>query len=74
MMQVIGLICGCLSLFFASIAGVTYYKLKQFFSLVDEEYMDEAIKIGEKQKKKITVSLILCSVFTVATLIFSIIA
>ena len=73
-MQVLGLICGCLSLFFASIAGVTYYKLKQFFSLVDEEYMEEALKIGEKQKKKISISLIICSIFTVATLVFSIIA
>ena len=69
--NVIGIICGCVSLFFGCIAGVTYYKLKQFFSLIDDEYMEEAMKIGEKQKKKIIFSLVICSLFTVATMVLS---
>lgn len=70
-MEVLSLILGCLSLLFGALAGMTYYRLKQFLELITEDQLESAMPIIEKQKRRIYTFLIVCTVMTIATMVVS---
>ena len=69
----LGLVCGGLSLFFAAIAAMIYFKIKKLYSLIDESQYEQVAPIVEQQRRRIHISLLLSSLFTIATIIFSIV-
>ena len=72
--EILGLIFGCGALFFAIVTGLTYFRIKKFISLIDEEMYEQAIPIIEKQRRRIYAYVVLSCIFTVLTLVFSIIS
>ncbi len=72
--QIIGLLCGCFALFFALATAIMYFKIKKFISLITEEQFEQAEPIIEKQRRRVFAYTILSSVFTVATIIFSVVS
>ena len=73
MIPFLGIVCGCLALFFAFVAGLTYFKIKKLFSLIDESQYDAVMPIVDKQKKRINVEMLLCALLTIATVVLSLI-
>ncbi|MBQ7225614.1 MAG: hypothetical protein IJX02_03315 [Clostridia bacterium] len=72
-LQISGLICGCIALFFALVTGLTYFRIKKFISLINESQMEEAMPIIEKQRRRVYGYLVASSIFTLATIVLSII-
>ena len=73
MIQFFGLLCGSLALFFAFVAGLTYFKIKKLFSLIDESQYDAVMPIVDKQRKRVYVEMLLCALLTIATVVLTII-
>ena len=72
-LQIIGLLCGCFALFFALTTAILYFKVKKFCSLISDEQLEQAAPIIEKQQKKVFAYTIISSIFTIATIVLSII-
>ncbi|WP_405354739.1 hypothetical protein [Ruminococcus sp.] len=72
-LEIIGLICGCCALFFAIVTGLTYFRIKKLISLISEDLLEQALPIIEKQRRRVYAYIILSSIFTVATVVLSII-
>ncbi len=71
--QTLGLICGCVSLLFAAMAAMRYFKIKKLFNLIDESQYDKVMPIVEQQRRRVYIEVLLCSLFTIATVIFTIV-
>ena len=71
--QVLGLMCGGLALFFAFVAGLTYFKIKKLFSLIDESQYEEVMPIVEKQRRRVYIETFLSVLFTVTTVVLAIV-
>ena len=71
--QIIGLLCGCVALFFALTAGILYFKLKKFVSLITEDQLKQAMPIFEKQRRRLYTYAVISCVSCIATIVFSII-
>lgn len=72
-LQISGLICGCLALFFAFIAGLLYFKLKKLFYIIDEEQYEQLLPFIEKQRKKVYFSTSISALLSVATVVLSLV-
>ena len=73
-LEILGLICGCGALFFAIVTGLTYFRIKKFISLINEDLYEQAMPIIEKQRRRVYAYLVLSCIFTVLTLVFSILS
>lgn len=73
-LEILGLISGCCALFFAIVAGLTYFRINKLLSLISEDLLDQAAPIIEKQRRRVYAYVILSCIFTVATVVLSIIA
>ena len=73
MIQFLGIACGCLALFFAFVAGLTYFKIKKLFSLIDESQYEAVMPIVDKQRKRVHFEMLMCALFTIATVVLSLI-
>lgn len=71
--QVLGLISGCIALFFSLVAGLTYLKIKKLFSIIDESQYEAVEPFVEKQKRRVYIETLLAGVFAIVTVIFAII-
>ncbi len=71
--QIFGLICGCVALFFSLVAGLTYLKIKKLFSIVDESQYENIMPFVEKQKRRVYIQTLLAGSFAVATVILAIV-
>ncbi len=71
--QTIGIFCGCIALFFALVAGILYFKLKKFISLITEDQLKQAMPIFEKQRRRLYTYVVISCLFCIATIVFSII-
>ena len=71
--QICGLICGCVALFFALIAGMTYFKIKKLFSLIDESQYEAVMPIVEKQRRRVYIETLLSGILAIATVVLAII-
>lgn len=71
--QIIGLFCGCVAIFFALVAGFTYMKINKLFSLITEDQIEKVMPIVEKQRRRIFAYLMISSIFTIATIVLSVI-
>lgn len=69
--QIIGLLSGCIALFFALVSGITYFKVNKLFSLVSEEQIEQIMPIVEKQRRRIFAYLLISSIFTILTIVLS---
>ena len=52
-LEIIGLISGCCALFFAIVAGLTYFRINKLLSLISEDVLDQAMPIVEKQRRRV---------------------
>ena len=73
-LEIIGLISGCCALFFAMVAGLTYFRINKLLSLINEDQLEEAAPIIEKQRRRVYAYLVLSCIFTVLTIVMSIVA
>lgn len=73
-LEIIGLISGCCALFFAMVAGLTYFRINKLLSLINEDQLEEAAPIIEKQRCRVYAYLVLSCIFTVLTIVMSIVA
>ena len=71
--QILGLVFGCIALFFSLVAGLTYFKIKKLFSIIDESQYESVASFVEKQKRRVYVETLLAGVFAIATVVFAII-
>ena len=71
--QICGIICGALALFFALVAGMTYMKIKKLFTLIDESQYEAIMPFVEKQRKRVYFEALLCVLLTIATAVLSVI-
>lgn len=71
--QFFGLLCGFFAVFFGVIAFIIYMKIKKLFSLIDESQVEQVLPIVEKQRKKVYINMYLSCLFTIITLVLSII-
>ena len=71
--QVFGLICGFIALFFAFVAGLTLFKIKKLFSLIDESQYEQVMPFVEKQRKRVYIETLLSALFTVITVILAVV-
>ena len=71
--QIVGIICGCVALFCAFAAGLTYFKLRKLFTLIDESQYEEIMPFVEKQRKRVYIEGLLCAFLTLVTLALTII-
>lgn len=71
--QICGLICGGLALLFALIAGLTYFKLKKLFSIIDESQYEQILPFVEKQRKRVYIETLISALFTVATVVLALV-
>ncbi|MBE6674041.1 MAG: hypothetical protein E7596_02920 [Ruminococcaceae bacterium] len=73
LVQIIGMFCGLIALFFALSAGILYFKIKKFLSLITEEQLKSALPIFEKQRRRLYTFATVSCIFTIATVIISIV-
>ncbi len=71
--KILGLTCGCLALFFALVAGLTYFKIRKLFSIIDESQYEAVMPIVEKQRKRVYIEALLCALLTIATVVLTIV-
>ena len=69
--QVIGLFSGCIAIFFALVAGFTYFKINKLLSTVTEEQLERISPLIDKQRRRIFAYLLLSSIFTILTIVLS---
>ena len=69
----LGIVCGGFSLLFAAVAAMIYFKIKKLYSLIDESQYEQVEQIVEQQRRKIHISLLLSSIFTIATIVLSVV-
>ena len=71
--QIFGLICGCIALLFSLIAAITYFKIKKLFSLIDESQYEAVMPIVNKQRRMVYIETLVAGAFSVATVVLAII-
>lgn len=71
--QVFGVICGLVALFFAFVAGLTFFKIKKLFSLIDESQYEQVMPFVEKQRKRVYIETLLSALFTVITVVLAVV-
>ncbi len=71
--QIFGIIFGCLALFFAFVAALTYLKLKKLFTLIDESQYEQLMPFVEKQRKRIYIETLISALLTIVTVVLAII-
>lgn len=71
--KILGLISGCLALFFALVAGMTFFKIKKLLSIIDESQYEAVMPFVEKQRKRVYIETLLCALLTIATVVFTLI-
>ena len=69
--QVIGIFCGCVALFFALVAGILHFKLKRFISMITEDQVKQAMPFFVKHRKRLYTYVVISCVFSIATVIFA---
>jgi len=68
----LGIICGCLALFFALVAGMTHFKIKKLLSIIDESQYESLASFIEKQRTRVYIETLICVLLTIATAVFAI--
>ena len=61
------------ALFFAFVAGLTYFKLRKLLTLIDESQLEQIMPFIEKQRKRVYIETSLSALLTLATLVLAIV-
>ena len=69
--QIIGLISGCLAVFFALVAGIIYFKLNKILISLTEEQLKKIIDSVDKQRRRMYAYVLISSIFTILTIVLS---
>ena len=72
-LSVIGLFCGIISLFFAMVAALSYFKIKKLLNMLNDYEIDRTMPFFEKHRRRTYAYTLLCVIFTLATIVLSLI-